>query len=179
MPGPASARRYAQAVFQIALERDDFDTWRSDLEVMAGALENPEFADLLDAPQLPTAAKSDAIEEALGGSVAPLGLNLLSLLASRGLAHLIPNVLDEYVRMLNSHEGVERAEVVAAVPLGKGHEGKIADLLEGIVGKKINLSSTQQPRIIGGLIARVGDRVIDGSVRAKLRDLRRELSESL
>ena len=179
MPGAASARRYAQAVFQIALEQDDFDAWRSDLEAAAGALENPEFAGLLDAPQLPTAAKADTIREALGGSMAPLGLNLVSLLASRGLAHLIPSVLDEYVRMLDSHEGVERAEVVAAVPLDKGHEGKIAELLEGIVGKKIKLSSTQQPRIIGGLIARVGDRVIDGSVRARLRNLRRELAESL
>ena len=175
----ASSKRYAQAMFQIALEQGDLDAWQNDLEVMGRALENPEFASLLDAPQIPTTVKIAVAKETLAESVTPLSLNLLSLLASRGITHLVPRILDEYVMMLDSHKGIERAEVVAAFPLNKRQETQIVKLLENSIGKKIKIRSTQQPRIIGGLIARVGDRVIDGSVVTKLKNLRRELVESL
>ena len=178
MPRAVSSKRYAQAVFQIALEQGDLDTWQNDLEVMGKALENPEFAGLLDAPQMPTAVKIAVTKETLAESVTPLSLNLISLLASRGVSHFIPRILDEYVMMLDSHKGIERAEVVTAFPLNKRQETQIVKLLENSIGKKIEIRSTQQPRIIGGLIARVGDRVIDGSVVTKLKNLRRELVEN-
>lgn len=179
MPRAASSKRYAQAVFQIGLEQRNLDTWQNDLEVMGRALENLEFASLLDAPQIPSAVKITVVKETLAESVAPLSLNLLSLLASRGVTHLVPKILDEYIIMLDSHKGIERAEIVAALPLNKRQETQIVKLLENNIGKKIEIRSTQQPRIIGGLIARVGDRVIDGSVVTKLKNLRRELVESL
>lgn len=179
MPRAASSKRYAQAVFQIGLEQRDLDTWQNDLEVMSRALENLEFASLLDAPQIPSAVKITVAKETLAESVAPLSLNLLSLLASRGVTHLVPKILDEYIIMLDSHKGIERAEIVAALPLNKRQETQIVKLLENNIGKKIEIRSTQQPRLIGGLIARVGDRVIDGSVVTKLKNLRRELVESL
>ena len=172
-----SPTRYAQAVFQIALEKDELDVWLDDLRVLAVALETSEFSQLLDAPQVPAANKVDSISQALGDSVAPMALNLLSILASRNMAHLVPGVLEEYGRNLDAHRGIERAEVVVAVPLDKGQQENIVKLLEGIVGKEVRLSPFVDPQILGGLIARVGDRVIDGSVRSKLAEMRRSITE--
>ena len=177
MPRSPSPRRYAQAVFQIALESGDLDSWEEDLRVVALALESRELSSLLDAPQVPAARKLDVIRSTLGDAVVPLVLNLLSILATRNLAHLVPSILDEYDRLLDAHRGIERAEVISALQLNDAERTKIAEILEGIVGKEIRLSSIVEPSILGGLIARVGDRVIDGSVRARVRQMHRNIVE--
>ena len=177
MPRAPSPRRYAQAVFQIALERDELDIWYEDLGILAGALENREFLGLLDAPQASSADKQDIIRQALSDSVGTLPLNLVCLLASRNLAHLVPGILDEYSRLRDAYRGIERAEVVSAVLLASDQQERMAELLHGVVGKEIRLASIVEPQILGGVIARVGDRVIDGSLRAKLREMRRSIVE--
>jgi F-type H+-transporting ATPase subunit delta len=164
-------------VFQIAIEREELETWQGDLETLAAAVENPEISGILDAPQVPKARKSAVIDEALTGSVEPLALNLLKVLASRSMTHQTPGILDEYLRLLDAHRGIERAEVVAAVPLDTGQRARISELLEGVAGKEVRLASTTEPRILGGLVAKIGDRVIDGSLKTKLDRMRSELSE--
>ena len=177
MPKAASARRYAQAVFQIALERDELDTWADDLSFLAEAHASSEFAGFLDAPQVPASQKVAVVRSALGDSLRPLAVNLLCLLATRDLAHVLPEVADQYGRMVDEHRGVARAEVVSAVALDDGQRGRVAALLEEIVGKETRLTVQVEPAILGGLVARVGDRVINGSTRTKLETLRRELVE--
>ena len=125
MPGPASARRFAQAVFQIALERDEFDAWLDDLSLMAVSIERDGFSEILDAPQVPLPQKLELIGNALGDSVTPLAANLLSLLASRNLAHALPEIVDVYQQLLDDHRGIERAEVVSAVPLTDAETDRI------------------------------------------------------
>ena len=172
-------RRYAQAVFQIAQETGDHDAWVEDLRVLAAALESGDFASLLDAPQVPAARKFDAIKEAFGDSVTPLAVNLISLLASRISAHLVPAILEQYDGLVDAHRGIERAEVVSAVTLDGERQAKIAELLEGIVGGQVRLTTFVEPHIIGGMIATVGDRVVDGSVRTKLTEMRRSIVEQI
>ena len=166
-------------MFQIALERDGLDTWLEDLRVLTDALENQGLSALLDAPHVPAARKMEALRQSLGDSVGPLALNLASMLASRNLAHLVPGVLDEYQRLLDAHRGIERAEVITAVPLGSDQWGKIVELLQCVAGKEIRLKSVVEPQILGGMIARVGDRLIDGSIRTKLEEMRRGIAEQV
>ncbi len=145
----------------------------------AAVLEDPEFSGLLDAPEVPAAAKANAIRQAVGDSVGPLSLNLLCVLASRDLAHLAPVILSEYSRLLDVHLGIERAEVIAAIPLDSHQRGKTAEFLRGVVGKEVRATYTVDPQILGGLTIRVGDKVIDGSVRTKLREMRRRIVEQV
>ena len=173
----ASARRYAQAVFLIALQKDELDGWLDDLAVLAQALENRELAELLDAPQVPMASKQEVLNNALADAVGPLAINLMSLLASRNLSGLVPDVVDQYQFLLDAHRGIEQAEVVSAVPLADEERRGVEALLREMVGKEIRLTSRVDPGILGGLVARVGDRVIDGSTATRLRDLRRDLVE--
>ena len=173
----ASARRYAQAVFAIALERSELDRWLDDLALLADAMENDEFANFLDAPQLTLSQKTSLIEESLGDSVSRLALNLISLLASRSSARLVASIAEAYQRMLDDHNGIERAEIVSAVPLDARQQARIEDMLQGIVGKEITTTARVESHILGGFVARVGDKVIDGSTRTRLDELRRELAQ--
>lgn len=175
MPKGASARRYAQAAFEIALEKDEFDAWHDDLGYLANALESDEFSEFLDAPQVTVSQKIALIDETVGGSISPLARNLLALLASRNSANLMSSVAEAYQEMLDVHRGIERAEVVSAVPLSDEQQSKVESMLKEMVGKDISLTVRVEPEILGGFVARVGDKLIDGSTRTKLEGLRREL----
>jgi F-type H+-transporting ATPase subunit delta len=175
MPKGASARRYAQAAFEIALEKGDLDVWFDDLGYLAGAMENEEFSEFLDAPQVTVSEKIKLIDDTVGGSINPLTRNLLALLATRNSAHLLPGVAEAYQEMLDAHRGIERAEVVSAVPLSDEQQTRVSNMLKDMVGKEIALTVRVEPEILGGIVARVGDKLIDGSTRTKLEGLRREL----
>lgn len=175
MPKGASARRYAQAAFELALEKDELDMWSDDLDYLVQAMETQEFSEILDAPQVTVAHKIKLIDETVGGSINPLTRNLLALLASRNSAGLLSDILDAYQGMLDAHRGIERGELVSAVPLSAEQQSKVEAMLKDMVGKDISLTVRVDPEILGGIVARVGDRVIDGSTRTKLEGLRREL----
>ncbi len=175
----ASARRYAQAVFAIALEQGEPDRWLDDLALLSDAMANDDFANFLDAPQPTLSQKINLIEETLGDSVSRLALNLISLLASRNSARLARSITESYQEMLDEHNGIERAEIVSAVTLSDEQQQRIEAMLKDIVGKEITATSRVEPQILGGFVARVGDKVIDGSTRTRLDDLRRQLAHGM
>ena len=177
MPRRASAKRYAQAAFQIALERGELDGWLDDLGALSGVLEDRELSGMLDSPQVPAARKLDAVSRVMKDTAGPLANNLVALLATRGLVHILRDVADEYAHLLDVHNGIERAEVVSAVLLDDAQSARVAEILRGIVGRDIRLSSIVDPTILGGLVARVGDRVLDGSARGKLQAMHRSIVE--
>ncbi len=174
MPRAPSPRRYAQAAFEIALEHNEPEGWLEDLEVLQQALGQEDIAVFLEAPQVRLTDKLEALQEVMD-SVRPLVRNLLSLLVSRGTSRLIPDILIHYRRLLDAHRGIERGEVVTAVALSDNLHQRVADFLKGLVGREVIFSSRVEPLILGGLIARVGDRVIDGSTRTRLEDMRRSI----
>ena len=176
MPRAASARRYAQAVFQLAVEHDDLERWLDDLTILADSVTNSQFLDFMAQPRVPTPTKLEVIRESLGDSVSRLALNLISLLATRNIPQILPEIADQYQELLDSHQGIERAEVVSALPLTDAQHQRAVALLEGISGHEVRLSARVEPALIGGMVMRIGDRVVDGSTRAKLQAMRRELA---
>ncbi|MCY4530273.1 MAG: ATP synthase F1 subunit delta [Chloroflexi bacterium] len=179
MPRYPSARRYAQAVFQIALEHDSLDVWVDDLQTLADLLDDKQVAAFLDAPQVPEARKLQAIQELLGDSVGTLSGNLLRLLATKNMTLLIPAVLEQFTEMVDKHRGIEWADVTTVVPLDDAQQKEVAQLLSGIAGSEVSLRTYVEPELIGGIVARLNDRVIDGSVRSKLRNMHRQVVEQI
>ena len=179
MPRYPSARRYAQAVFQIALEHDSLDVWVDDLQTLADLLEDDEVAAFLDAPQVPEAKKLETIQELLGDSVGTLATNLLALLATKNMTLLVPGILEQFSVMVDRHRGIEWADVSSAVPLDDAQESEVSQLLSGIAGSEVSLRTYVEPELIGGFVARLNDRVIDGSVRSKLRNMHRRVVEQI
>ena len=177
MPAGASARRYAQAVFEIASESGELERWLDDLTQLADSITSEVFRQTLSAPRISMSQKEALIRESLGSSVGPFALNLMALLASRGLVEMLPGIADRFQEMLDAHQGVERAEVVSAVSLTDDQQQHVTQMLNELSGKDVRLTTRIDPEILGGLVIRVGDKVMDGSARARLQNMRRELAQ--
>lgn len=170
-----SARRHAQAVFQIALENNELDRWQSDLEAMAGTLEDPQTVAMLENPKLKLGEKRSILENILPG-VTPTAMNLAFFLVAKNRLRILSDLLDEFRRLINAHYGKEVAEVVTAVPVSDKDKVKIEKGLGALVGKDLILTLKVDPEIKGGMVAKVGDKLVDGSIRTRLQDLRRSLT---
>jgi len=170
----ASARRHAQAAFQIALERGELDIWRGDLKRISDAMKDPLLVAFLESPKIHFEEKVRILRQRLEG-ISPLAMNLAFLLVAKGRLGIIDDMVLEYERLLDEHRGIAHAEVATAIPLDSDQEDKLAYRLSEMMGKEIVLTAKVDPSIIGGLIVRVGDKLIDGSTKSRLRALRQSL----
>ena len=170
-----SARRYAQALFLIAEEKGDQDQWLADLEVLASSSRNPDFIAFIDSPKIENVKKIEVLKEAFSKSISDLALNLVSLLATRNYVASLSSIADAFQELVDSEKGVERAEIVSAVKLTDGQEKDVVDKLTQMVRKELSVTTYVDESILGGYLARVGDRLLDGSVKTQLEDMRREL----
>lgn len=173
----SSAKRHAQAVFQIALENDTVEQWRSELAELVATLSDPRLVAVLENPKVRLADKTELIANSLPG-LSELALNFAYLLVARQRLGLLEDVLREYERMADSYEGKEHARVTTAIPLDDEDKGRLSERLADFTGKHVVLATDVDPHIIGGFVARIGDRLIDGSTRAKLEALRKRLVET-
>ncbi|GAH17410.1 unnamed protein product [marine sediment metagenome] len=169
------ARRYSQAVFNIALERKELDKWQSDLRKIASLGEDAAFIALLENPKVRFEDKAKLLSERLG-DINPLALNLVYLLVTRGGLSMAGDIADEYQRLLDGYRGIEQAEVITAVPLDDKDKKRLEERLEAVVGKKVVLKPRVDSSLIGGIIARIGGKLLDGSTHSKLMALRNELA---
>jgi F-type H+-transporting ATPase subunit delta len=174
MAKKANARRYAQAIFEIALEKKETERWQADLQKTVAAVSDATFMAALDSPKIKIEDKSRFLKERLG-DINPLALNLVLLLISKTGVSMIKEIAGEYKRLLDSYNGIETAEVTTAVPLDDKDKEKLAEKLGAVVKAKVEVKTRVEPEILGGVIARVGGRLLDGSTRSKLVALKKEL----
>ena len=174
MAKKAYARRYAQAVFEIALEKKGLERWQTDLQKIVGAVSDSTFMAALESPRIKIEDKSRFLKERLT-DIDPLALNLVLLLIARSGIGMIGEIAGEYKRLLDIYRGVESAEVTTAVPLDDKDKKKLAVKLGALVGAEVELETQVDPAILGGIVARVGGRLLDGSTRSKLAALKKEL----
>ncbi len=171
----AFAKRYAQAVFEIALETKELDRWQADLGRMVSLAEDATLIAFLESPKIHSDDKARLLSERLDG-INPLALNLAHLLVTRGRLSMMGDIADDYQRLLDSYRGIEPAEVITAVPLDEDDKQRLAEHLGAIVGKKVALKTEVDSRVLGGIVARIGGNLLDGSTRSKLETLKKELA---
>ena len=176
MPRIASGKRYAQAAFELAMERNELESWQVSLRKIAELSTDEAFAALVENPKLPFEVKKSLLEERLG-DVNPLALNLACLLVHWGKLGTAGNVSREYNRLLDAYHGIEHAEVVTALSLDEKDKERISSQLGEMVNRKVIVDAVIDSSVIGGFTAKIGDMLIDGSVRNRLDALRRNLVE--
>ena len=174
MPKKAYGRRYAQAIFELALEKKELERWQSDLQKISGVVADEEFLAALESPKISFKKKSELLSKRLT-DLNPLAMNLVYLLVARSGIGMIGDIAAEYQRLLDSYRGVEQAEVITAVPLDENDMKKLTENLSAVVGKEVVVKAEVDPEILGGIIARMGGKLLDGSTRSKLAALKREL----
>jgi len=177
MANSTYARRYSQAVFRIALDSKELNRWQSDLRKIASLANDAALFALLENPEVSFDNKAKVLSERLG-DINPLALKLVSVLVTKGKLGMIGDIADEYQRLVDNYrgiEGAEVAEVTTALPLDDEDKLRLAQRLTSLVGKPVVLKPKVDSSLIGGVIIRVGDKLIDGSIRNKLLALKRDL----
>lgn len=173
MADPQAAKRYAQAAFGIASDANAIPQWRSELNDVATVLAESGLAPVLADTKLPLERRLSLVDRAL--DVSPLAMNFAKLLVSKGRSTEARAVAEAFDRMADEREGIAHASVTTAVELSPDQLNAISARLSQSLGRQVRARAVVDPSIIGGLVVRVGDKLVDGSIRTRLKRLRREL----
>ena len=146
-----------------------------DLTLLSETSLNPEFVSLVNSPTVASNQKKDFVDKIFSDSISVLGKNLILLLGSNSNFEMVPEITDLFQKMVDADKGVEKAEIISAVKLTKDDEKKIMAMIKLMVNKDVQLINTVDPKILGGFIATVGDKIIDGSTKSKLSAMRKDL----
>ncbi len=177
MPASAAARRYAQAVFDIGKEQNTLAVWDIDLRIMRTTLEGtPALTRALEGPETSQTEKQRLIERLFSASLSPTAYKFVKVLLRNHRLMLAPQVQEAFDEMYLAEQGIAYADVTTAVPLTAEEEARISESLTRFTGKTIKLRTHVDPEIIGGILARVGDQLIDGTVTSQLRQLKNRLA---
>lgn len=171
----STARRYAEAAFDVAREQGDVDAWIDELRQATRALSSRDTKLFFQDPNVATEEKLSTLERGLG-QARPEVLNLLRLLAVRQRLTLLPGILREMEILEREAKGIVEADVTVARPISPEEERSIADRLQRLTGKRVDIKTRIDPAILGGLVVRLGDRVIDASVAGRLQRLRQQIA---
>ena len=169
------ALRFAEAVFAVARDMNQLDVWLDALERASLVYDNHAASLFLTSPVVP-AEKKRAVLAELVPNIPPEVVRFLAILARRDRLDLVPEIAQVYRRLLNEHRGIAVAEVTTAIPIDDQQKTVIARRLGQRLGKTVEVETRVDASILGGVIARIGDNIIDGSVRGRLERLRRALT---
>ena len=168
------AKRYAKALFAIGKEEGKYEAYSEALAAVAALFEtNPEVEDALTNPLYPVDVREKAMAAIVDSMDADKVMgNFLNLLVQKKRAAILPEIAEEFKIMVDEDKNISHGTVVSAVELDTELQNKIQATLEKITGKKVELTASVDPSIIGGVIAKVGDLVLDGSIRTQLASLK-------
>ena len=171
------AKRYAQAVFSLAKEQGTLGQWQSDLALLNDVASNAEVSAFLKNPTTDGKQKAALLETVLenGGGQAQ-AKNLARLLVEKQRLDIIPELYELFEESMLAEQGIVYSDVTTAEPLSEAGQTIVQEKLSELIGKQVRLRTKVDPSIIGGIIALVGDQLIDGSVINQLRQLRERLS---
>ena len=173
------AKRYATALFDLASETDDISSLEKNVETLTQAIdESPDLNSLISSPIY----SRDQQKNAIGAIAKKMGvsadmINALSLMAEKRRLFVVPTFLSVLNDMISESKNEITAEVVSAQLLSKGQVEKLGKSLKKNFGKDVKINATVDPTLIGGMVVKVGSRMIDTTIRAKLNSLQNTMKE--
>jgi len=170
-----SAKRYVQAVVELAREEGSFDAWQRDLNVLRAVASDSDVRAFLENPSVPTGEKIEAVD-AVMSDAQPEARNLAHILIGRRRTAIIQELAVLFDEAVLAEAGIALVDVTTAEALDDAGKTLVKEHLARLLGKKIELRLHEDPEIIGGFVARSGDQVVDGSVVNRLRRLRARLA---
>ena len=173
-----SAKRYAEAAFDIAQATGTTQEWEEQLSMLSQASGVPEFVSMMQAPEINPEERSKTLESVIP-SLSDGTRNLLMLIAKRGAVKVLPQVYSRFQELSDAAQGVARVQVTSAIELTDTDQRRITEQLAMSLGKEVLITTTVKPELLGGLVIRVGDRVIDGSAQQRLQALKGTLARGI
>jgi F-type H+-transporting ATPase subunit delta len=168
---------YARALFEVARAEGTLDEVEDELFRFARTYESSDtLREALTDEMVPAAMRQAVVEDLLGGGKAtPTTVQLVSMVVGSGRGRDLPAIIDSLVQRASSAKNLEVAEVRTAVPLTDDQQDRLKAALTNATGKQVNLKVIVDPSVLGGVVATVGDTVIDGSVRTRVDQLKSRL----
>jgi F-type H+-transporting ATPase subunit delta len=167
---------YATALFEVARAEGSLERVEAELYQVARAIEsNDELRSKLTDQALPVELRQGIVEDLLEGRAQPVTKFLVSFVVGAGRARDLPKIIDRMVQRTAEDRAEALAEVRSAIPLDDDQQRRLADALSARTGKKVQVMVTVDPSILGGIVATIGDTVIDGSIRRRLEQLKESL----
>jgi F-type H+-transporting ATPase subunit delta len=176
----ALAKRYARAVLELASEQKQVERVGKDLADFAAMWKaSSDLQELFSNPSIGAEARKSVLTELVTrAGVSPLVKNSILYLSDRGRLRALPAVAEAYAELAERQTGTVRAEVTSASPLTDAYYAQLQRALEQATGKKVTIEKKTDPSLIAGVVTRVGDRVLDGSIRTRLADLKESLKSA-
>jgi F-type H+-transporting ATPase subunit delta len=173
------AKRYAKALFEIALEKKQLKLVEADLETLKkGYRESKEFSKVIDSPVISNQAKKQVFTEIYQRRLQKLIFNFVLLLIKKNREMLLAQVIEEFLDLSDQHHGILRGVLYSVVPLTDEQLEKLTAQLHAITGKKLIITQHEDESLLGGFVIKLQDRIYDTSLRNKLNKLRQNLIES-
>jgi F-type H+-transporting ATPase subunit delta len=172
------ARRYAQAIFDVARAHRDVAGWQADLKRIEAILTDEEVRLALENPRLDTGRKIGLALALMPSEMDATRLNFIKLLVLRRRTKLVTAIHEDFEALVDEAAGRTEVEVTVATELPAAEQRKLADILSQKSGREVRIDVRVDPAILGGAIVRQGDHVTDGSIRRRLQEMRQQLVAS-
>lgn len=179
MKDSSAAGRYARALLIVTEKRGETARALEDLKGLRTTFAHgARIRGVLASPEVRLTDKRQALQQGLKGRVLPIVAVFVDLLLRKKRLGLFPIVVDEFEALVEETQGIRRAEVTSAVPLSAAESDRLQATLERYFGGKVRLETRVDSALLGGALARIGDRVVDRSVRTLLDSIQRQLLEA-
>jgi len=162
------ARPYAQAVFELAREHNDLESWSDMLEFVTAVVTHEDMQAPLNNPRTSKSQVAGLILDICGDRLDKPGANMIKVLADNNRLTLLPEITEQYEQFRADAENTIQAELISALPVSDEKQNKIAGALKKRLGREIELTCTIDESRLGGAVIRAGDLVIDGSASGRL-----------
>lgn len=166
-----SARPYARAVYALATESSSVEGWGEALSLLAAVAADASMQELLDKPQLGKEQKAELMLKVLSDKLNPQQQNLVRLMAENGRLRALPEVAHQFEIYRAEAEGKVEAEVISAFALTSEQEQAITETLKSKLGRDVSITTSTDESLIGGVVIKAGDTIIDGSMKSQLESL--------
>ncbi|MBV9868299.1 MAG: ATP synthase F1 subunit delta [Abitibacteriaceae bacterium] len=174
-----AARRYAGALFGLARQRNEISQIAAGIQVISQAVNgSPQLLTILEHPRITRDRKKELLRQVFSESVPADVEHFLFLLIDKERANIIPEVLVAFARLLDEYSREVDVEAVTALPMTEAQTEALRQRLEASSGYKVRLTTRVDESILGGLIVRIGDKLIDGSIATQLQAMREQLKQA-
>lgn len=170
------ARPYAQAVFETASEESKLSEWSEMLGLLDAVVSDAQMQTVLSNPKLDAAALTEFVLGVCGESLNETGSNLVKVLADAGRLAIVPEINNLFEQLRAEAEGVIEVSVTSAYELAADQQAAISEVMAKRLGRKVEITSDVDDSLIGGVVIRAGDSVIDASVKGRLKALATQMT---
>lgn len=171
-----TSKEYAVALFSLAAEEQLEKTVSDGLKTVSRVLrETPEYLDFLASPNIPVLERIGAIDKAFSDVVHEYVVSFLKILCEKNNVRYVHKIIEDYEDLYHAKDGISTARVISAVPLKKDEKEKLKAKLEAFCGHTVIMECSSNSAILGGVIVHIDGKVLDGSLRRRLRDIKEKI----